>query len=149
MNIVIKNNWIAIIPTFFWIRDLFKFDQNVQSEYKICSKIYGSFLRHNCKNKIYLEGLRKCTSLKVFRHLFYYSAINYWTDYIFLCIQIQIFKTCIYKLIANNFILFSNAESTIWFMRIYILPSFHLIMIQMPELDMPHYEPNNNTGIEK
>ena len=32
---------------------------------KICQKI-----RHNCKNKIYVEGLRKCTSLKVFRHLF-------------------------------------------------------------------------------
>ena len=32
---------------------------------KICQKI-----RHNCKNMIYVEGLRKCTSLKVFRHLF-------------------------------------------------------------------------------
>ena len=102
-----KNKQINVkYSQFFWIRYLLKFDQNVQSQYQICSKIYGSFLRHNCKNKIYLEGLRNCTSLKVFRHLLYYSAINYWTEYIFLCIQIQIFKTCIYKFIDRQQFIF-------------------------------------------
>ena len=97
---------------------------------------------------IYVEGLRKCTSLKVFRHLFIIPRSTIGLISISDDTNLQNFIEIHWK-IASNFILFSNAEIILWFVRIYILPSFHLIMIEMPELDMPHYEPNNNTGIEK
>ena len=89
--------------------------------------------------------------IKSIQAFIYYSTMYYfcyWTD-IFFCTYR--YKSSKLRSPTNNFkfISSSNAEITLWFVRIYILPSFHLIMIQMPELDMPHYEPNNNTGIEK
>ena len=139
MNIVIKKQIVSIMTKdrHLMILQQSLLDKNMTRKYDIIAKKYDLCGR--------VEKMYIIKSIQAFIH---YSTINYWTDIYFCTYR---YKSSKLRSPTNNFkfISSSNAEVTLCFVRIYILPSFHLIMIQMPELDMPHYEPNNNTGIEK
>ena len=134
MNIHCWNAW----KSFLYKSKCSELAQKYARKYDIIAKKYDLCGR--------VEKMCIIKSIQAFIH---YSTINYWTDIYFWWYKSSKLHWNSLESIASNFILFSNAEVILWFVRIYILPSFHLIMIEMPELDMPHYEPNNNTGIEK